>query len=1503
MTAFVAPPVFAVDCPIGQWDNAGTCDACDGPSAWAGPLFPGASAENFEFTSNGTSRRGCSWNIACKNAYNRPRMLGQVVWDGTKLSNEIGAPREQLCYEIADSGYYLFVEEHMLEAPVFAGRDLDNWRETLDIEPFSCPSGFYCGGGDIRLDRNNNVRTLTGLPLPSFCYGNTPYSEPKSTKESDCWGTCRTHLSDPNIADGNIKIRSDCTGRDSNCRTNSDDCMCAFGYVRIFNNCISCPTCDPGTGANCEFTGVVNNECKYETSCETGYVEVSGKDTAKPVCRPRKITFDCWESYGAGSTIDVSPADARYFARDAESSPPAGEKMTPFVDNATAGCPTPAGYKFSAWWAYDSLYDVVVAKCDYGAGSVSDCLLGIGRGMDLDTILYSAFRKRIRYSGASVTWNHETNNADGMYHSGGGGGGGQTDCWHQWPCNLLPKQELERPGYTLDDNYWNTESDGTGIDYPYGADARSGSTFPDGMTLYAKWHANDYPLTYDCNAANNGAGTNTTVNKKMDEDVILEMGPLSCKPNGVGKFLGWYSAPTDGSKIIAIRQRRGGATVYAHWEMCPPCNAGPNANCDLSIVINECHYDTSCKPGYELVRGENTPNPICTPKDYPVVYDCNVANGGGGVNTETMAQMDSLVKIATDKLSCEPSGVKTFDGWYDSPTGGNVAQDQTQTEAGIKVYARWTDCPLCNAVNAECNVSVDYRNECQYSSSCNSGYIVESGQHTANPICRLRRLTYDCNGTGDAGSTVNIPPDQATFMQTADQTDEWAECGFGLIPFRSTADAGCVNPPVGYTHGYLTRWSLAPDFQGQYTNQIRCNLTRNKDAVVYAVWSKYVRMHPNYPCLDRELAGDLMSCWFAQGKAKGGTGGDCKLLSNLEQWEAYKCNGYTLDSKGWFLSKDGTGPSVPFGADVGTSNIAVHEANLYANWIPNDYPLTYDCNSANGGTGTNTTVTKKMDEDVTLETGMLACKPAGASTFVGWYSAPNGGEKLTAIKQKVDGTTVYARWAACPACNAGANCTCAPFVENNTCKYETGAQTGYVIESGAGTQNPICKVCGGANYIQDGQCKPCPAGYDYAEPGDPVKTSINDCKILVDEKHHLKTATKTDRPECPVGTWSTRHTVNYGNTSNCEACSQSNGILAGVIGRVQTNNNINFTSNGNNEYGCAWTLSCSKAFFYYNKESSKLDGTIVYPGSDTARSYTDMDCSVCNRSNIGGYYLGGDGAALSEEMVICPVNHYCPFNRDNKPAFEVGESCRMTRTQMPNDCPPSHPSSAEGSDDRTDCFNQCEPGDVENSLTVTGVRYYPDNSSDKCKATSCKPGFRLKDGKCVDRDISCEAPHATDAVISWNDKTQSYGVCTIKKCAEGFYINSNVCTPETRKCTVENGRGTQEFDARQNKWGECEIESCDPGFTTDRGQTTEWTKPCGACKNKFGVLGEVAVSSYVKECEIATCMYANEKYTLENNECRLICDITGRKDETGTMKWNAVSKKCERTCNPGFTMW
>ena len=192
-----------------------------------------------------------------------------------------------------------------------------------------------------------------------------------------------------------------------------------------------------------------------------------------------------------------------------------------------------------------------------------------------------------------------------------------------------------------------------------------------------------------------------------------------------------------------------------------------------------------------------------------------------------------------------------------------------------------------------------------------------------------------------------------------------------------------------------------------------------------------------------------------------------------------------------------------------------------------------------------------------------------------------------------------------------------------------------------------------------------------------------------------------------------------------------------------------------------------------------------------------------------------------------------------------------------------------------------------------------------CTITACTFGYHpnVAGSACEGDTIVCTAPHATVAMRLWENG--QFGVCTVIACEPGYHINSNACVLDSQACAIENGSGVQEWvgDSATGYWGECRVASCNPGFTSDPSESAQPTKKCGTCKNRYGLGGETAVSSYVAGCEIATCMYQGELYNLENNECVPLCTGTIRSDETGMIIWNPTQNKCVRTCSDGYIDW
>ncbi len=383
----------------------------------------------------------------------------------------------------------------------------------------------------------------------------------------------------------------------------------------------------------------------------------------------------------------------------------------------------------------------------------------------------------------------------------------------------------------------------------------------------------------------------------------------------------------------------------------------------------------------------------------------------------------------------------------------------------------------------------------------------------------------------------------------------------------------------------------------------------------------------------------------------------------------------------------------------------------------------------------------------------------------------------------------------------------------------------------------------------------------------------------------------------------------------CEICAPNNVCMGGEkIACLTATNTTRYMYSDAGTYDMAGCYAnCENA-----ENAAHMTGRDYYDGKNT--------CEIVNCNP--GYVL------QNGQCVPCPANHVCSGIGPEVPCTD------LTGGQ--------YTKSAVGTSDVAMCYRDCAL--AENAETMAGADYY--TATDTCEINTCKVDFEiyqercaptkcpphqelvdhecipcsydlnaltyLQDGNCmvdickpgyhaeglycVGNDTECTAPHATVAIRKWNSGADDYGVCIIQECEDGYHIESNTCVSNTATCDIENGTGIKTWDVVAGAWGLCEVTECEAGFTNDPYLTNERLKQCGHCKNKFTDQGELSASSYVRECEIATCMYQGEKYALEDNQCVLICK-DGFEDETGTMRWNASRGRCERTCKAGFTTW
>ena len=264
--------------------------------------------------------------------------------------------------------------------------------------------------------------------------------------------------------------------------------------------------------------------------------------------------------------------------------------------------PAKVGYVFSGWYNRSDFLN---------ARKISN-----GDMVDLtsDTILYAKWDKE-SYNVNFVTGFSDLNlnNIDVYYNS---------------PYNKL--KVLYKSGYTflgwyLEDKFENKVENSTIV------------TKTTNHTLYAKWEANSYTLTFN---SNGGTGINETMSVTYDSTY----GQFPSTQRTGYTFLGWYASISGNDEIVqgSTVKITSDLTLYAHW------------------IANE----------------------------YTVNFDVNLAGATVGVESKQVTYGDEYGELP------EPTKEGyTFNGWFDNEDGGNQITDKTifYSESDITLYGHWTN--------------------------------------------------------------------------------------------------------------------------------------------------------------------------------------------------------------------------------------------------------------------------------------------------------------------------------------------------------------------------------------------------------------------------------------------------------------------------------------------------------------------------------------------------------------------------------------------------------------------------------------------------------------------------------------------------------------------------------------------------------------------------------------------------------------------------------------------
>ncbi len=362
-----------------------------------------------------------------------------------------------------------------------------------------------------------------------------------------------------------------------------------------------------------------------------------------------------------------------------------------------------------------------------------------------------------------------------------------------------------------------------------------------------------------------------------------------------------------------------------------------------------------------------------TASEYTVTFD---TNGGTELAPQKVKFGDSVTKPA-DPTKTD----STFDGWYTDEACTTAYTFDQPVTGDITLYAKW--------VGKGYTVTFDA-----------NGGTCATATMTTDPSGKLlssmptpTRDKYAFDGWFTAAEGGTQVTTSKVFTEDTTVYAHWTKNVF-TITFDANGGECATTSLDTNTSGKLTTLPTPTlehhTFDGWFTaaeggDKVTTSYVFMDDATVYAHWSTYT--------ITFDANGGTLS-----GNATMKTGDDGKLSSLPGANRTH----YTF--AGWFTAKTG-------GQEIDTTTVFEESTTVYAQWTAITYTVTFDVNTANGGSGANTD--KTLQEGTTITPPTTDPTPANALyDFDGWYTAATGGTKVTTFPAVSGNVTYYAHYKA-----------------------------------------------------------------------------------------------------------------------------------------------------------------------------------------------------------------------------------------------------------------------------------------------------------------------------------------------------------------------------------------------------------------------------------------------------------------------------------------------------------
>ena len=357
------------------------------------------------------------------------------------------------------------------------------------------------------------------------------------------------------------------------------------------------------------------------------------------------------------------------------------------------------------------------------------------------------------------------------------------------------------------------------------------------------------------------------------------------------------------------------------------------------------------------------------------------------------------------------------------------------------------------------------------------------------------------------------------------------------------------------------------------------------------------------------------------------------------------------------------------------------------------------------------------------------------------------------------------------------------------------------------------------NYGSTSTRSQCPSGYR-----DGAATSAQSgCKMDVEAGHYVGTANSATQSTCAAGTYKAAHTITYGSTSSCSACSGRTKYSAAGASACKTVDSGYYTTgcntSGNN---CTGQSQCTGATYCRGGVQNSCPAQTAGWTRNSGTGWTTY--TQCNQTRaataVSSYCSAGTLKQNATSATAWGASTISTEFQAKAGAYVNGQTCSQCTadnyctggTAAPTDCPSGYPNSDVGAAAVTSCYSNTKSrrwsGLQVNGAIPSGCSSVPEWNS--CSKPACEYVAYANSAGTADGTIKsgCETNAAnctrTPKTVSASGDHYVSGV-TCPSCPSG-YPNSDGGTAGIFQCYS---------DEKSRPWGGGQISCKTPAGCSD----------------------------------------------------------------------------------------